>query len=149
MANTINIELDKIFNWLNSNKLSLNIDKTNFMLFMPRSADHPLLNIRIDGQPISEVNHTKFLGVIIDNKLNWSHHINYISSKVSKGIGIIIKGRKVFDQATLLSLYNTMVYPYLSYCVHVWGSAYDYRLNSICKLQKKAVRIIVGVNWKA
>ena len=107
------------------------------MLFTPKSTPRPLLNIAIDGQLISEVDHTKFLGVIIDNGLKWTNHINYISNKISKGIGVIIKGRKVFDQTTLLSLYNTMVYPYLSYCMHVWGSAYKYHLSTICKLQKR------------
>ena len=129
MVNDINNEFDKIFEWLNSNKLSLNISKTNFMLFTPRSTHHQLLNIKIDGHLIAEVDHTKFLGVIIDNKLNWSYHVNYISRKISKGIGIIIKGRKVFDKTTLLSLYNALVYPYLCYCIHVWGSAYDYHLK--------------------
>ena len=146
MVDVINNELGKIYEWLNANKLSLNIAKTNYMLFTPRSTARQLLNITIDGQPILEVDHTKFLGVIIDNKLKWTNHINYISNKISKGIGIIIKGRKVFDQATLLSLYNTLVYPYLSYCIHVWGSAYDYHLKTVHKLQKKAVRIIAGVS---
>ena len=145
MVDEINRELDKIYSWLNANKLSLNIAKTNFMLFTPKSASRPLLNITIDGQLISEVDHSKFLGVIIDNGLKWSNHINCISNKISKGIGIIIKGRKVFDQSTLLSLYNTMVYPYLSYCIQVWGSAYKYHLSTIYKLQKKAVRIVAGV----
>ena len=70
---------------------------------------------------IEEVRHTKFLGVILDNKLNWHAHCEYICGKMSKGIGIIIKARKVFNEATLLSLYNSLILPYLSYCIHVWG----------------------------
>ena len=86
-----------------------------------------------------------FLGVIIDNKLKWSAHITYISKKISKGIGIILKARKVFNMETLLSLYHTFVYPYLSYCIHVWGKAYNTHLNDLIVLQNKAMRIISGV----
>ena len=101
--------------------------------------------IVINQTRIQEVKETKFLCVIIDNKLKWSAHISYISKKVSKGIGIILKSRKVFSNETLLSLYHTFVYPYLSYCIHVWGKAYKTHLNDLVVLQNKAMRIINGV----
>ena len=63
-------------------------------------------NILIDGHQISEVKETKFLGVIIDNNLKWSAHIQYISRKISESIGVMVKARKVFERNTLLSLYN-------------------------------------------
>ena len=78
-------------------------------------------DLLINGSRISEVNETKFLGVIIDNELNWSPHIMYISNKIAKGIGIILKARNVFDNETLFFLYYTFVYPYPNYCIHVWG----------------------------
>ena len=83
--------------------------------------------------------------VILDNKLNWHAHCEYICGKMSKGIGIIIKARKVFNETTLLSLYNSLILPYASYCIHVWGKAYDTHLKHILVLQNKAVRIIAGV----
>ena len=63
------------------------------------------------------------------------------------GVGIILKARKVFNMETLLSLYHTFVYPYLSYCIHVWGKAYtcNTHLNDLIVLQNKALRIISGV----
>ena len=121
LVNDINVELVKIFTWVRVNKLSLNIEKTNFMLFTPKGFSRNIDHINIDGQRIEEVRHTKFLGVILDNKLNWHAHCEYICGKMSKGIGIIIKARKVFNEATLLSLYNSLILPYLSYCIHVWG----------------------------
>ena len=83
--------------------------------------------------------------MIIDNKLNWSPHITYISKKIAKGIGIILKARKVFDDETLSSLYYTFVYPYLNYCTNVWGKAYDTHLHHLIVLQNKAIRIVNGV----
>ena len=62
-------------------------------------------NLKIDGEEISEESKTKFLGVIIDNKLQWQHHIAYISSKISKGIGITIKARKFLSTSSLRNLY--------------------------------------------
>ena len=130
--------------WVNADKLSLNIDKTNFIMFMPKCFSYCADYIVLNQTRIQEVKETKFLGVI-DNKLKWSAHISYISKKMSKGIGIILKPRKVFSNETLLSLYHTFVYPYLSYCIHVWGKAYKTHLNDLVVLQNKAMRIINGV----
>ena len=145
LVNEINVELVKILTWVRVNKLSLNIEKTNFMLFTPKGFSRDMDYISIDGHRIEEVRQTKFLGVILDNKLNWHAHCDYICSKMSKGIGIIIKARKVFNEATLLSLYNSLILPYVSYCIHVWGRAYDTHLKHVLVLQNKAVRVIAGV----
>ena len=126
-------------------KIFLNIDKTNFMLFIPKYSSHCADHIVINQTTIQEVKETKFLGVIIDNKLKRSAHIKYISKKIAKGIGVILKSRKVFSNETLLSLYHTFVYPYLIYCIHVWGKAYNMHLNDFIVLQNKAMWIINGV----
>ena len=63
---------------------------------------------------------------------------------MSKGIGIIIKARKVFKETTLLSLYNSVILPYVSYCIHVLGKAYDTHIKHVVVLQNKAVRVIAG-----
>ena len=104
IVNEINVEIDRIYSWVKANKLSLNVEKTNFMLFTPKCFPRIMDDLLINGNRISEVNETKFLGVIIDNKLNWSPHIMHISKKIAKGIGIILKARKVFDNVTLFSL---------------------------------------------
>ena len=65
--------------------------------------------------------------------------------KIPKGKGVTIKARKVFDKATLLSLYNSLILPYLSYCIHIWGNAYQTHLQKLHVLQNKIVRIIAGV----
>ena len=77
--------------------------------------------------------------------MSWRPHVRYISKKVAKGIGIILKARKVFNHETLSSLYCTFIYPYLNYCIHVWGRAYNTHLNDLIVLQNKAIRIINGV----
>ena len=145
LVDRFNNELVNIFNWLNANRLSLNIDKTNFMIFRPKNKQDLCPEIKINGSQINQVDKAKFLGVIIDSKLNWSEHTKHITKKISKGIGIIIKARKLFNHETLLNLYNTMVLPFLSYCIHVWGKAANVYLDKIHRLQKKIIRIVSGV----
>ena len=111
MIRQVNEEMAKIYAWVNANRLSLNIDKTNFMLFTLKNFSLCTDDIVINQIKMEEVKETKILGVIIDNKLKWSSHIIYISRWFSaKGIGIILKSRKVFDNETLLSLYHCFVY---------------------------------------
>ena len=131
----INEELKLIYKWVNVNMLSLNIEKTNFMLFTPKKFHAWRKLLSSNNHPIKEVCHIKFLGVIID----------YISKKIAKGIGVIIKARKIFDKTTLLSIYNSLILPYIGYCIHIWGNAYQTHLQKLYVLQNKIVRIIAGV----
>ena len=145
MVQSMNHEIKKVWEWLRINKLTLNIKKTHFMFFRkPRSKINITENIIINGHVIDMVDVTKFLGVKIDASLSWRHHIQYIKGKIARGLGIICKAKKVFKQSTLLTLYNSFLLPYLSYCIEVWGMAYKSYLDPLIKIQKKAIRIITG-----
>ena len=85
---TLNRELGKLFVWFSVNKLSLNLSKTNYILFRNRSADTDL-NIRINTINVTRVQSSKFLGIIIDENLNWKPHIQLVKSKLSKTLSII------------------------------------------------------------
>ena len=120
------------------------------MIFRPRNKKLDASDeILISGCKIEQVPTTKFLGVIIDCNLTWKYHDNYVCSKICKNIGILIKSRKIFNMDTLLTLYYSFIYPYLNYCVHLWGSTYASYINKVFLLQKKTVRIIHGVNRRA
>ena len=84
----------------------------------------------------------KYLGVIIDTKLNWISHITFVKNKVAKAIGIIRRARPLLNKNALKNLYHTFIYPYLTYCVEVWGSANSVHLSPILLLQKKIIRLI-------
>ena len=99
----------------------------------------------MNHQEISEVNSTKFLGVIINNPPNWKNHLDHICTKVSKNISIFLKAMRVFDIRTLSSLYYSLIYPYLTYCIQVWGSKCQSHLSKLVILQINIVRIIHGV----
>ena len=65
---------------------------------------------------------TKFLGVMIDQNLNWKQHILHVKKKVSRGLGTIRKARKYLNYESLRTLYHSFVYPYLDYCIEVFGN---------------------------
>ena len=131
----LNNELAQIAQWLKVNKLALNIDKTACMLFGNRQG-YSKVKLHLQGKQIAQVSNIKFLGVILDEKLNWKAHVSYISGKISRAIGVIIKARNL-GKESLLSLYHTLIYPYLTYCHQVWGSTYQYNIDTLEKLQKR------------
>ena len=114
------------------------------MIFTRRKTISEKINIKIDNQNISETKSSKFLGVYIDNSLNWKNHICYIAGKISRGIGIILKSRKYLNKESLLTLYHCFIYPFLIYCNHVWGNTYKTNLSKLQILQNQVLRIITG-----
>ena len=149
LQNTMNDELVKVSRWLKLNKLSLNIDKTHFMLFKKRRQHVVFVpEIYIDSNPIHQISNTKFLGVYIDEHLTWQTHINYISGKISKGIGILKKAKRYLNKSTLHLLYYTFIYPYLGYCNIIWGNTYTKYLSKLQILQKKIVRLIENLKFR-
>ena len=140
LCNTLNTELEKLNAWFNLNKLSLNLQKTNYITFSTNNLDSTI-QIAINGSNIEKVNSTKYLGVYIDHHLNWKDDIAYISSKLSKSTAVIHKTSHVLDTKTLTLLYNAIIFPYLNYCVEVWGNTYKTSLYSLFIKKKKAIRI--------
>ena len=96
----------------------------------------------MNGKAINRVNSLKYLGVIIDQKLNWIEYIAYVRNKISKGIGIIFKARAILDKKSLMNLYYSYIYPYLIHCIEVWGTAFKTHLDPLFLVQKKIARII-------
>ena len=121
----------------------MNINKAQTLIF---SKSHNIRarqkNISIDGNAIETVNYTKFLEVVIDNKLNWSAHIKYICNKMSNSMGSINKVRNLLNKDTLLNLYYVFIYPYITYCSVIWGRAPNIYLLKVHTLQKRVLRII-------
>ncbi len=141
---TMNKEMGKFIKWIHSNKLSLNIEKTHYMLMSSarRKFDAEDCNIMIDNETITRVSNTKFLGVIIDETMSWKYHIDHICNKVSKCIGILLRARQQLYGHTLLTLYNSLIKPYFVYCITIWGNTYAKYLHKLELTQKRVIRII-------
>lgn len=150
LIESMNKEMLKVVKWLQINKLSLNLKKTHFMIFRKgRKKISFNKKLLIDNTMIEIKSQTKFLGVIIDDKLSFAPHIKYIRGKVARATGVLFKCRKFFKSDVLRSLYNAFIYPYFTYCVTVWGNACLEYLKPLIILQKRAVRCIISANGRA
>lgn len=145
-----NAALNDLYIWLNANKLCLNVEKSNYMLFKRGNKDLKQgVKLRINNIDLKCVQETKFLGIVINSSLTWKSHVNYCKSKVSKCVGILKLARFLLDSGTLLQLYYTFIYPYLSYCNEIWGNAGTTLLQPLYLLQKRAIRIVDKTNYLA
>jgi hypothetical protein len=144
----INTELINITDWFTANHLTLNPNKTTHILFCSHSKHIEPNNsqiITINNTPLKQVNSCKFLGLVIDHHLTWQEHINSVENKIAKNVGILSKLTYKLPKHILLTLYHSLIQPYISYCNIVWASTYKTRLNKIFSLQKKALTKINGV----
>jgi hypothetical protein len=81
--------------------------------------------------------------------LNWRDHITYLSKKIARSIGIISIARKTLSQKTLIQLYHAFIFPYLNYCVLIWGNSPASTLWPVFKLQKLALRIVANASYRS
>ena len=146
----MNLELVKIVKWLNVNRLSLNIEKTNFMIFRSNRRNISCnSDLTISGSSIKYTEHAKFIGILLDSNLKWDKHIATIKTKLARGLGILNKAKKSLSLPTLVVLYNTFIYPHYIYCIEAWGSAANIYLDPLSKIQKKIVRTITSSEFRA
>ena len=85
----------------------------------------------------------RYLGIIIDNNLSWNHHIDHVAIKISQTVGLICKLRHFLPRHTLLTIYRSVVAPYLTYGLTAWGQAYKSHLEKHLKLQKRVLRFSI------
>ena len=136
ICKNMSMELIKLKSWFALNKLSLNISKTNYIVFDKVDKDE-LINVSIDEPILTRVCSTKFLGIQIDEGLNWKEHIKLLTSKLIKVSGIIFRTKRVLKYDSLYTLYCSLFLPYINYCSEIWGNTYKTKLNSIILIQKK------------
>ena len=107
------------------------------------------LNIQLDNQPISRVEHAKSLGLIIDDRLSWSNHIRELCRKMSSAIGALRRRvRSLFSQSTAVKIYNALIQPHFDYCAPVWYGLSSYLCEKLQKLQNRATRVILQANYE-
>ena len=104
---------------------SLNLLKTHYNIMVFHRPKHKNMDVKLCINKVlnQQVDNTTYLGVIIDDYSNWSNHISYNNSKIAKGIGIICRANKFVSKSALVNLYYAFIFPYLIYCVEVWGYA--------------------------
>ena len=135
--------LSDILNWLKVNKLSLNMQKTSYIIFSNKHIGENF-QISTSGNILHRTQTAKILGVTIDEKLTFKHHTRQILNKLSKGMYVLIKLAKFVPLNIFKKVYYSTIYPHLIYCLPVYGVASPYIIKPIITMQKKFVRLLSG-----
>ena len=154
LTRAANIELEKAYCWFKANKLSLNVSKTKYIVFRnPKMSFHNDITIKIGNEVVERVGHNcpiksfKFVGIMIDEFLSWTFHINHLAHKVASSLYAMRQVKNILPIKTKKLLYESMIRPHLDYGVIAWGqSEHARRLD---KLQKQAVRLITNANYNS
>ena len=135
VVSSCNLELIKFREWSISNRLSINIEKTNYTVISNLRLDNVNLPIiSLDIQSLCRKSTVTFLRVVLDDGMKFNHHIKYICTKISKSIGIFYQLRYYLSKSILKNLYYSMVYPYFSYYCNVWGVCYNIHMKPLFTL---------------
>ena len=117
----LNKDLKNLTNWLNTNKISLNVGKTEMILFksIKKSLDSQL-KLKLNGERLYQISSVKHLQIKIDQYLNWQDHINNTAIKLNKANAMLYKVRQFFNEKTLISTYHTIFDSHLNYASIIW-----------------------------
>lgn len=139
--------LIKVTNWLQNYKLTLNLNKTNYVAFSLTRKNRPHFNnITIKNHSIQEVTHIKYLGIIIDQFLKWQPHMDYVSAKLRKLIHKFYLLREFLNKKTLITIYKAFVESLIRYGILVWGGLYKNCLYKLKIIQKYMLKIMLKKN---
>ena len=145
LFNTMNQELENVHKWFSSNRLLLNLDKTNSILFSTKDIIHNH-SLTIDNCVISEIDFVKFLGIFIDNKLLFTTHIKFIEDKISKSFGVLRKISSFLPSEVLKKIYYAIIHPFILYGLEIWGSASQSNLNKLRSIQRRSLKLFTSGN---
>ena len=146
ITSIITTEIPKLEQWFLSNKLLVNMKKTNCIVFKQKNkriADD-IADVVINNQKVLRVSCTSFLGVMLDEHLNWAPHIDDVLHKISCATGVIYRIRHLLSLRILLYIYNATILPHLTYCTMIWGQCAKSLLNRVFTLQKRSLRAITN-----
>ena len=145
----MNTDLKTLYEWLCANRLSLNVGKTEFMIFRPpRKTLSDRIVLTLNKIKIYESSKIKYLGLILDSRLTWKDHINELSKKLNRSVGMLYKTCDFCPTSILKSLYYSIFNSHASYGLPVWGYADKTYINKIIKAQKKAIRAITFSKYR-
>jgi len=115
------------------------------MTFRGRNAKKITLTLNFNETPIAETTSFKFLGLYINYSLTWGDHIRHISTKISRGVGILNRFKHIFPTRILITLFHSLIGCYTNNHIISWGKD----TNTITLLHKKSLRIIFNRDYYA
>lgn len=143
LNDVVNLTLDTFNNWFTMNNLKVNASKTNVMLFTSTSRNNGSINCVMNEEIVNLAPVVKFLGVHIDNQLNWKTELSHLEKAISTACYVLRSVRNEVDMKHLKMLYHALVESKLRYSILFWGGSYAYNIQKAFVLQKRAIRTIV------
>lgn len=143
----VNLDLQKYKDWLLCNRLKINIEKTKYMIFKQKNKTIGTPVIRINNFNIERVEKIKYLGLIIDDKLNWKEHINFVSDKIAPMICALYKNRNYLSKKSKMDIYNAYFLSHFRYLLPVWGNCGVVNFNTVQILQNKVLKILFNYDY--
>ena len=135
------MDLKNISDWFRANKLTLNISKSVYMIFSKKEQKD--IDINLGDIKLPKVTTTKFLGMWIDQNLNWNEHLSKLKTKIKRNLTILQIGNKYLNIHTKKMLYYAQIYSHLSYGLILWGNMIsNTQLTMMQKLQNKAIKLV-------
>ena len=145
----VNADLEALKGWLEGNKLSLNVAKTDAMIIGSYgklrkidSVDSTKPQFKIGSEDIKLVKEVKYLGVQVDHQLKWTSQLALTTNKISRGIGMLRYAKQYLPLSTVKTMYKSLVEPNFRYCCPVWGNAGVTVIEKLQKLQNRAAKLI-------
>ena len=136
----VNTGIKHLVNWLNANKISLNVKKTEMVIFKSNQKKFECdLKIKLCGKRLYPTESVKYLGLKIDTTLSWQHHANDLSIKLNRANALLFKMRKYVSLKILESIYLAIFDSYLSYC---WAQNRS-NIQQILILQKRQLELLI------
>ena len=132
--------LTKIMKWIDANKLSLNLNKTSYIIFSNKPIND--LKIKINNIELNRAANAKILGLTIDDKLTFKEHINNLVSRLSRYLYMLIKLRNFVPLYILRKLYYSLIHPHLLYCLPIYGTTSNSVIHPVIVTQKRFIRLI-------
>lgn len=133
--------LDRVFDWCDRNRLTLNVSKCSVMSFH-RKRDPIMFPYNLNGEILSRPNFVRDLGVLFDPQLSFSQHIDTIVSKCHKTMGFIIRNGRNFSCDTLIRLFNAYIRSRLEYASIIWSPTYAIYVNELERVQRKFLKFM-------
>lgn len=142
-----NSELNKLKLWCDANELTVNPSKSASLVIYPklRSAKSEI-QFTFNKENIPNCQSTKYLGITLDDQLNFKEHVKSLEKKINKGVGILGKLKTILPSETLVTLYYALLHPHLMYGIAAWGSTCTTYKNKLRSAQNKAIRIICNID---
>ena len=138
--------LKNINDWMNKNHLTINIKKSNYMLIDFSGRRNNDICVKIGNNLLQKVFEAKVLGILIDDRLSFKSHIEFVCKKLSSRIGLLSRLKQFLPQNTLNLIFKSILQPIIDYGINVYGFTFDTHIKRIQRLQNRAARVITSSN---